>query len=168
MDKKADKKKGDFKIENVEFLEEPKYLENEHALVTFNLRDILNPCALQGRLSAVLTPREVFEDTERANLELNKTARKKKKLLVKATEYLSQDSRLTISFRLLFPLDRYQPPKGDEEEGGEEAGKKSSARGNPKKAAPKKKGGASTIPTSKEKKATSPQEEEGESKIHTP
>lgn len=109
--KQQEKKKspsGELKIDEIEFPETKEYIDLEHAVVLMSFHELLNPYALEASLTTGLVPRKLFVDSERNNLELNKTARKAKKELIKATEYLENNSRLTVSLRLLFPLDRYE------------------------------------------------------------
>lgn len=84
--KKKDKKK-DYTFEDFEDLPPKEYYQREYGTATFYLKDLLNPYSLFYELQAPICPKRIFVDDDRDNLELNATARKKGKEIVKATNY---------------------------------------------------------------------------------
>ena len=84
--KKKDKKK-DYTFEDFQMPAKVDCYQREFGISTFYLKDVLNPYNLHYRLQAPICPRRVFVDDDRDNLNLNQTARKKGREIVKATDY---------------------------------------------------------------------------------
>lgn len=85
--KKKKEKKKDYTLEDFQPLPKVEYFQREFGVATFFLKDFLNPYCLHYSLQAPICPRRVFVDDDRDNLNLNQTARKKGREIVKATDY---------------------------------------------------------------------------------
>jgi len=133
--KKKDKKK-DYVFEDFQQLPPVELYQREFGVAQFYLRGLLNPYSLHYDLQAPIYPRRVFVDEDRGNLELNKTARKKGRDIIKATDYFTKNSLLKMELHLSFPLDRFKqpdPPKVEEPVDPKKAGA-AAKKDDPKKA----------------------------------
>lgn len=85
--KKKKEKKKDYTFEDFQAVTKHEYFQREFGVATFFLKDLLNPYCLHYSLQAPIYPRRVFVDDDRGNLDLNHTARRKGREIVKATDY---------------------------------------------------------------------------------
>lgn len=92
-------------------LRQPEYIDTIFGVVRIYLRELLNTYSSELEFEGAIVPKVVFIDSDRNNLELNKTARKEAHEIIKGTEYMDQGSTLKVRLSLMFPLDRYQKPK---------------------------------------------------------
>ena len=87
--KKKDKKK-EYVFQDFQPLAPVDYYQREFGVAQFFLKALLNPYSLHYDLQAIICPKRVFVDEDRANLNLNQTARKKGRDTVKATDYFTK------------------------------------------------------------------------------
>lgn len=74
-------------------MQKPKeYIDTNFGVVRIYLRELLNTYSSELEFEGTVVPKVVFKDTDRTNLELNKTARKEEKEIIKGTEYMDRSS----------------------------------------------------------------------------
>lgn len=96
--KKKKEKKKDYTLEEFQQIPKQEYFQREFGVATFFMKDLLNPFNQHYKLQAPICPRRVFVDDDRDNLNLNQTARKKGRDIVKATDYFGEVSLINTEF----------------------------------------------------------------------